>query len=103
MLIPTVSNATVDKQKGLQERQGGEGIIKVLERKRGTQPGIRTSQSCHWDQKGKTNNNQGHSGEQITAFPADASALLSNMWLSEGRKTDKRKRQRRARFKILYY
>ena len=36
LLIPSVSNATLDKQKGLQERQGREGIIRVLERKRGT-------------------------------------------------------------------
>lgn len=36
MLNPGVSNATVDKAKGLQERQGREGIIRVLERKRGT-------------------------------------------------------------------
>lgn len=36
MLIPSVSNETADKQKGLQERQGREGIIRVLERKRGT-------------------------------------------------------------------
>ncbi len=72
-LIPSVSNATVDKQKGLRERQGGEGIIRVLEGKRGTQLSIRISQSCHRDQKGKTNNNRGCSGEQITAFTAHAS------------------------------
>lgn len=97
ILIPTVSNATVDKQKGLQERQGRDGIIRVLERKRGTQPSIRTSQSCHWDQKGKTNNNQGRSEEQITAFPADASILLSNMWFFKGEK------RKRVKFKIIYY
>lgn len=73
MLIPCVSNATVDKQKGSQKRQGRKGIIRVLERKRGTQHSIRISQSCHRDQKGKTNNNQGCSGEQITAFPTNAS------------------------------
>lgn len=73
MLIPSVSNATVDKQKGLQERQGSKGIIRVLERKRGTQPSIRISQSCHRDQKGTTNNNQRRSGEQITASSANAS------------------------------
>lgn len=94
MLILTVSNATVDKQNRLQERQGREGIIRVLERKRGTQPSIRTSQSCHWDQKGKTNNNQGRSGEQITAFPADASTLLSNMWFSKGGRQIREKERR---------
>lgn len=36
LLIPSVSNSTVDKQKGLQERQGRERIIRVLERKEGT-------------------------------------------------------------------
>lgn len=60
LLIPSVSNAAVDKQRGMQERHGREGIIRVLERKeRDCPPSIRISQSCHWDQKGMTNNNQG--------------------------------------------
>lgn len=99
MLIPSVFNATVDKQKGLQERQGRERIIRVLERKRETVSiALESVSHAMGIKRARPTITKAGQGNKLQLFLLMLLSLLSNVRFS------KRERQRKSsQFKIFYF
>lgn len=100
LLIPSVSNTTVDKQKGLQERQGREGIIRVLERKRGTvSPAVESVSHATGIKRARPTITKAARGNKSQLFPLMLPSTVKRVLLQE-KKTEERPE---VQFKTLYY